>query len=236
MAATTTTPATLQDRVAIVTGSSCGIGKAIAINLASLGAKLVINYTSNKEQAELIIIPSLTLLWRILIVFSGSLIVSIAEEHSHVAKRPQTRASKAAIETKTKIFAKELKGTGITANCVAPGPTATDMFLTGTSEELIKRVIEECPWEACEDVAPLVGFLASDASEWINGRLVVLMVALSRVWLVQYFEICILYINATYLPCNLIITLVELYLPSQFYSFLQSENVVTSNKLLIDKC
>lgn len=37
------------------------------------------------------IIPSLTLLWRILIVFSGSLIVSIAEEHSHVAKRPQTR-------------------------------------------------------------------------------------------------------------------------------------------------
>lgn len=76
-------------------------------------------------------------------------------------------------------------------------------------------------------MAPLVGFLASDASEWINGRLVVLMVALSRVWLVQYFEICILYINATYLPCNLIITLVELYLPSQFYSFLQGENVVT---------
>lgn len=100
----------------------------------------------------------------------------------------------------TKIFAKELKGTGITANCVAPGPTATDIFLTGISEELIKRVIEECPWEACEDVAPLVGFLASDASEWINGRLLVLMVALSRVWLVQYFEICILYINATIFP------------------------------------
>lgn len=56
MAATTTTPAflTLQDRVAIVTGSSGGIGKAIAINLASLGAKLVINYTSNKEHAELV--------------------------------------------------------------------------------------------------------------------------------------------------------------------------------------
>ena len=42
----------LQDRVAIVTGSSRGIGKAIAIYLASLGAKLVINYVSNKEQAD----------------------------------------------------------------------------------------------------------------------------------------------------------------------------------------
>jgi NAD(P)-dependent dehydrogenase (short-subunit alcohol dehydrogenase family) len=77
------------------------------------------------------------------------------------------------------------------------------MFLTGTSEELIKRVIEECPHGRLgetKDVAPLVGFLASDASEWINGRLLVLMVALSRVWLVQYFEICILYINATIIP------------------------------------
>jgi 3-oxoacyl-[acyl-carrier protein] reductase len=44
----------LQDRVAIVTGSSRGIGKAIAIHLASLGAKLVINYASNKDQADLV--------------------------------------------------------------------------------------------------------------------------------------------------------------------------------------
>ena len=42
----------LQDRVAIVTGSSRGIGKAIAIHLASLGAKLVINYVSKKQQAD----------------------------------------------------------------------------------------------------------------------------------------------------------------------------------------
>ena len=42
----------LQDRVAIVTGSSRGIGKAIAIHLASLGAKVVINYISNKQLAD----------------------------------------------------------------------------------------------------------------------------------------------------------------------------------------
>ncbi|KAL2923207.1 NADPH-dependent aldehyde reductase-like protein chloroplastic [Bienertia sinuspersici] len=43
----TTTPATaLQGRVAIVTGASRGIGRAIALHLASLGAKIVINHTS----------------------------------------------------------------------------------------------------------------------------------------------------------------------------------------------
>ena len=44
----------LQDRVAIVTGASRGIGRAIALHLASLGAKIVINYTSNKVQADLV--------------------------------------------------------------------------------------------------------------------------------------------------------------------------------------
>ncbi|XP_042484481.1 short-chain type dehydrogenase/reductase-like, partial [Macadamia integrifolia] len=44
-------------------------------------------------------------------------------------------ASKAAVETMTKILAKELKGTTITANSVAPGATATDLFFTGRSEE-----------------------------------------------------------------------------------------------------
>lgn len=44
----------LKDRVAIVTGSSRGIGREIAIHLAQLGAKLVINYTSNSTQADLV--------------------------------------------------------------------------------------------------------------------------------------------------------------------------------------
>ncbi|KAL0002043.1 hypothetical protein SO802_015824 [Lithocarpus litseifolius] len=54
-------------------------------------------------------------------------------------------ASKAAVETMTKILAKELKGTGITANCIAPGPIATEMFFAGRNEEYVKRVIDDCP-------------------------------------------------------------------------------------------
>lgn len=84
-------------------------------------------------------------------------------------------ASKAAVETMTKILAKELKGSGITVNCVAPGPIATELFFAGKTEEQVKRVIEECPLGRLgetKDVAPVVGFLATDASEWVNGQVI----------------------------------------------------------------
>lgn len=42
----------LKDRVAIITGGSRGIGRAIALHFNSLGAKLVINYASNSTQAD----------------------------------------------------------------------------------------------------------------------------------------------------------------------------------------
>lgn len=84
-------------------------------------------------------------------------------------------ASKAAVEAMVKILAKELKGTGITANGVAPGPVATEMFFAGKTEEVIKRVVEECPLGRLgetDDVAPVVGFLASDAGQWVNGQII----------------------------------------------------------------
>lgn len=84
-------------------------------------------------------------------------------------------ASKAAVEAMTKILAKELKGTGITANCVAPGPIATEMFFEGKSEEMVRRLVDECPLGRLgetKDVAPVVGFLASDAGGWVNGQVI----------------------------------------------------------------
>ncbi|GLJ18115.1 hypothetical protein SUGI_0319880 [Cryptomeria japonica] len=84
-------------------------------------------------------------------------------------------ASKAAVETMTKILAKELRGTKITANCVAPGPIATEFFFAGKSEAAIKAIEGRSPLErlgAVQDVAPLVGFLASDEGEWVNAQVV----------------------------------------------------------------
>ncbi|PWA45496.1 NADPH-dependent aldehyde reductase-like protein, chloroplastic [Artemisia annua] len=84
-------------------------------------------------------------------------------------------ASKAAVEVIVKIMAQELKGTGITANCVAPGPIATEMFFKGKTEEMIQKFIDLTPSSrlgTADDIAPVVGFLAGDAGDWINGQVI----------------------------------------------------------------
>ncbi|KAL4591794.1 hypothetical protein LXL04_004765 [Taraxacum kok-saghyz] len=260
-------PLQLQDRVAIVTGGSRGIGKAISLYLASLGAKLVVNYSSNSSKADQVVseinsksqcqspqavsvkanvsdpiqvkalfdaaesvasppinkgsesafdsplyilvnavgvldstyspIPTSSLeefdrTFAVntrgaymcckeaanrmkqggggrIICLTYSLVVALKPGYGSYA------ASKAAVEAMVKILAKELKGTRITANCVAPGPIATELFYEGKTEAMVNMVIEQCPLGRLgvpEDVAPLVGFLASDAGEWINGQVV----------------------------------------------------------------
>ncbi|HEX3415011.1 MAG TPA: SDR family NAD(P)-dependent oxidoreductase, partial [Stellaceae bacterium] len=47
--------------------------------------------------------------------------------------------TKAAVEAMTSILSKELRGRNITVNAVAPGPTATDLFLHGKPQEVVDR-------------------------------------------------------------------------------------------------
>ncbi|EJK78351.1 SDR family oxidoreductase [Rhizobium sp. AP16] len=82
-------------------------------------------------------------------------------------------ATKAAVETLTGIMAKEMRGRSITVNAVAPGPTATDLFLNGKSDELIDRMAKMNPLERLgtpEDIAATVSFLAGPDGSWINGQ------------------------------------------------------------------
>jgi len=82
-------------------------------------------------------------------------------------------ASKAAVESMTQIFSKELRGRGITANVVAPGPVATELFLNGKSEELIQSFAKMSPLERLgqpEDIANVVSFLVGPDSGWVNGQ------------------------------------------------------------------
>lgn len=82
-------------------------------------------------------------------------------------------ASKAAVETLTQILARELRGREITANVIAPGPTATPLFLEGKSPELVERLAKAAPLERLgqpDDIAAAVAFLAGPDGAWINGQ------------------------------------------------------------------
>jgi 3-oxoacyl-[acyl-carrier protein] reductase len=82
-------------------------------------------------------------------------------------------ATKAAVETMTPIMSKELRGRSITVNAVAPGPTATDLFLIGKSPEIIDRFAKMNPLERLGtpgDIASAVAFLVGPDGGWINGQ------------------------------------------------------------------
>jgi 3-oxoacyl-[acyl-carrier protein] reductase len=82
-------------------------------------------------------------------------------------------ATKGAIEVMTNILAKELRGKNITVNAVAPGPTATALFLDGKTPEVIERMSKMAPLERLgqpEDIAAAVSMLAGADGGWINGQ------------------------------------------------------------------
>jgi len=81
-------------------------------------------------------------------------------------------ASKAAVEGLTLILARELRGRDITVNAVAPGPTATPLFLDGKSQDEIEGLTKASPLERLgqpEDIAESVAFLAGPG-RWVNGQ------------------------------------------------------------------
>lgn len=82
--------------------------------------------------------------------------------------------SKGGVEALTLILARELRGRDITVNAVAPGPTATALFLEGKDEATIDNLAKQAPLERIgspADIAEVISFLAGPA-RWINGQVV----------------------------------------------------------------
>ncbi|MBU9324910.1 SDR family oxidoreductase [Burkholderia gladioli] len=82
-------------------------------------------------------------------------------------------ASKAGVEAMTHVLVKELRGRNITVNTVAPGPTATQLFLDGKPQELVDRIAAAAPLERLgtpEDIANAVAMLTGRDGAWINGQ------------------------------------------------------------------
>ncbi|MGZ0712653.1 SDR family oxidoreductase (plasmid) [Coraliomargarita sp. W4R53] len=238
-------PESVPSRVALVTGGSGGIGRAVAERLAREGMAIGVHYAGNKARAASTVAD---------IVSAGGRAIAVggdvADEHAmaaafdmvesefggidvvvntagimilapiatldlddldrmhrtnvrgafvvsqQAARRVRTGgaiinvstsvtraqfptygayvASKAAVESITLILARELRGRDITVNAVAPGPTATALFLDGKDEATIAGLANAVPLERLgqpEDIAETVAFLAG-SGRWINGQVV----------------------------------------------------------------
>jgi 3-oxoacyl-[acyl-carrier protein] reductase len=82
-------------------------------------------------------------------------------------------ATKSAVEQLTRIFAKEVGARGINVNSVSPGPTNTELFTKGKSQEMIGRLSSLSAFNRIgepEDIAKVVVFLASDEAKWISAQ------------------------------------------------------------------
>ncbi|MEI3801800.1 MULTISPECIES: SDR family oxidoreductase [unclassified Chitinophaga] len=82
-------------------------------------------------------------------------------------------ATKAAVEQLTRVFSKEVGARGINVNSVSPGPTNTELFTNGKSEELIARLASLSAFNRIgepNDIAQVVVFLAGDDAKWISAQ------------------------------------------------------------------
>jgi 3-oxoacyl-[acyl-carrier protein] reductase len=106
----------------------------------------------------------------------GGAIVNFSSSVTKLAMPSYTAyaASKGAVDVLTRVLAREMRGRDVTVNAVAPGPTATALFLEGKDERTVAQLAAAPPLERLgtpEDIAEVVAFLAGPA-RWVNGQVI----------------------------------------------------------------
>jgi 3-oxoacyl-[acyl-carrier protein] reductase len=85
-------------------------------------------------------------------------------------------ASKSAIETLSKIVARELAEFGITCNVVGPAPIHTDL-IQSIPEEKINRIIQSLAVKRMgkfDDVSNVIDFFIKPESDYVTGQVIYL--------------------------------------------------------------
>ena len=101
-------------------------------------------------------------------------IVNLSSVAAVAGNRGQTNyaAAKAGLHGATKSLALELAPRGITVNAVAPGIIASPMAAEAFDAETIKRMVPMKRAGKPEEVADLIGFLASENAAYISGQVI----------------------------------------------------------------
>jgi 3-oxoacyl-[acyl-carrier protein] reductase len=81
-------------------------------------------------------------------------------------------AAKGALHAATKSLALEVANRGITVNAVAPGIIATEMSADAFATDAIVQIVPMKRAGRPEEVADLVGFLASEQAAYISGQII----------------------------------------------------------------
>jgi 3-oxoacyl-[acyl-carrier protein] reductase len=101
-------------------------------------------------------------------------IINMSSVAGLAGNRGQTNyaAAKAGLHGAARSLAKELASRGVTVNCVAPGIIATPMTAGAFPQDAIEKLVPMKRAGTAEEVADLVGFLASDRAAYISGQVI----------------------------------------------------------------
>ena len=101
-------------------------------------------------------------------------IVNVSSIAGLVGNRGQTNyaAAKSGLHGATRALSLELASRGITVNAVAPGIIASPMIEGSFDKETITRLVPMKRAGTVEEVADLIGFLASDRAGYISGQII----------------------------------------------------------------